>query len=65
LKGDSHNGHTNGHANGITNGLTTFGNGYSLEHMMMSGSSSCASHLENVKPPPAMDEIDMENSMVH
>ncbi|KAF4518709.1 hypothetical protein B566_EDAN013728 [Ephemera danica] len=32
--------------------------------LMLSGSSSCTSHLENQKPPPAFDEIDMENSMI-
>jgi hypothetical protein len=32
--------------------------------LMLSGSSSCTSQLENMKPPAAFDEIDMENSMV-
>lgn len=39
-------------------------NGESIDHLLLSGSSSCTSHLENVKPPPLFDEIDMENSMV-
>lgn len=39
-------------------------NGESLDHIMLSGSSSCTSLLGNVKPPAAFDEIDMENSMV-
>jgi hypothetical protein len=39
-------------------------NGESIDHLLLSGASSCTSHLENVKPPAAFDEIDMENSMV-
>ncbi|XP_059490549.1 adenomatous polyposis coli protein-like isoform X3 [Neocloeon triangulifer] len=39
-------------------------NGESIDHLLLSGSSSCTSHLDNVKPPAAFDEIDMENSMI-
>ncbi|XP_071444666.1 adenomatous polyposis coli protein-like isoform X2 [Hetaerina americana] len=31
---------------------------------LSAASSSCNSHLENIKPPSMMDEVDMENSMV-
>ncbi|CAB3379404.1 Hypothetical predicted protein [Cloeon dipterum] len=35
-----------------------------VENLVLSGTSSCTSHLENVKPPAAFEEIDMENSMI-